>query len=352
MTSLDGFFAGAVPVATSAAATMPERAGTTPPQEEARAEEAAAADEPSGVVEIETPSGIHVYYQAGPKRLYRLRQLFQEDKDFFNWTEVPSMSTVTKCLDKPGLVHWGEKVGINLVQELVRQGKVDLDYIKKFKPNDAHHPPWYGGEGLREIGNREKLTNYHMKDAAASRGNSVHQALEGWAMSGVLADPDVYPEHERGFVVGLNKFLSESRFQPTMSEVIVASIEHKVAGRFDLLGNIPEPVELTYHLTEKNAYRKTFQPCSALVDLKTSAGVFEEYHLQVAGYRGCLIESGYLKDEAELPTGYVLRVTLDGRYELVEVQAEWLDFWFLRGLYDALNGIRDRSRAAAKKGAK
>lgn len=341
--SLDDFLGGAV-------VTRPvSGAGNEPTFDEVLApsgssEPAPETDEtPQGVVELELPSGIEVYYQAAPKRLYRVRQALltgDEPGLSYDWVEVPSISTVTKILDKPGLVHWGEKVGINLVQELLRQGDVDLDFVKRFQPNEKKHPPWFGGAHLQEIGKSKRLTNYYMRDQAATRGDSVHKALETWAMSGSPANPDVFPEEERGYVVGLNKFLTESSIIPIRSEVIVASTAHRIAGRFDLQAEMPHQAKLVYHLTEKNEKRKVFEPFKfATIDLKTSTGVFEDHHLQVAGYNGCLVDSGYPESEIS----FVLRVTFDGRYELVEVRAVWEDFWFLLGLYDGLQRIQGKT---------
>ena len=66
---------------------------------------------PRGVAETVTPSGISIYFQAGPKRLYKL-----------NGKEVPSMSDVLSILDKPGLPFWGQRVGVKAILELVDRG--------------------------------------------------------------------------------------------------------------------------------------------------------------------------------------------------------------------------------------
>lgn len=347
MSDASSFMGGVRRKAKSPAASAPTAPPSPPEREDAAAPAETGGEEPWGVTEVETPSGIHIYYQEGPKRLYRVRQLLQPDAEAHNWVEVPSMSTVTKILDKPGLVHWGEKVGISLVQELLREGAVDLEYVLRQEPAAAElrDPPWYAAEHLQEIGKQKQLTNYYRKDAASKRGNSVHDALEGWAMSGQLPDPSLYQPHEQGYVRGLRAFLEESHFVAEKSEVIVASVQHRVAGRFDLTGRIPEPCNLVYHLTEKNEKRKIFNPTSALVDLKTSKGVFEEYHLQTAGYKGCMIESGYEEPER----GFILRVTEDGRYEFVDCAAEWLDFWWLRGLYEAKEDIKRRAHQDYRK---
>ncbi len=349
MAGLDDFFAGAKPVAPSSPGVT-----TAPPRDQeapASAEPAVPADEqsgddaPFGVVEIETPSGIQVYYQAGPKRLYRLRQLLQEKEEFFEWREVRSISKLSDALDKPGLVHWGEKVGINLAQEILREGWADHEFATRFVPNEDRDPPWFGGQQLLDIGKTKKLTNHYMKEIAADRGTSVHQALEGWAMSGTLADPHLWAEHERRYVVGLNKFLTESKIEPVMSEVIVASVTHEIAGRFDLIGRLPEEVSLIKHVMPKSERRGQF-PASerVLVDLKTSKGVYPDHHFQVAAYQGALIDSGYDPTEFQ----YVLRVTRDGRYEFIKVQAEWTDVWFLLGINESLHRIEQADRAERK----
>lgn len=347
MTSLDDFLGGVkvtTPPAPPPEATAKD-SGEEPVRREASASlaEPATGSEPTGVVELELPSGIQVYYQAGPKRLYRLRQLLQPKEGFADWRQVPSMSEITKVLDKPGLVHWGEKVGINLVQELLRNRWADPEFLARFMPNEDNDPPWFGGSHLQDIGKAKKLTNYYMKEAAASRGTSVHSALEGWAMSGSLMDPDAFSEHEQGYVRGLNRFLTDSALTPRMSEVIVASVEHEVAGRTDILGDIPGEVKLVTHLARgtENPTLKPVPAGSVIIDLKTSKGVYEDHHLQVAGYKGVLVESGYEEPER----GYVLRVTKHGNYELVEITAEWEDFWFLRGLYDGLQAMEERRRA-------
>jgi len=351
---LDDFFASAIPAVggshgvpesiadpSAAPANVPEGGAPQSGEEEAK--------EAGPVTEITLPSQIGVrFYPDGHK--YEIRQLFHEKAEFTEWHPVPSMSTVCKILDKPGLVYWAEKVGVNLVQELLRENWADPEFIRKYVANEDKSPDWWGGEHLLEIGAQKGLRNWQIKEQAGGRGTSVHSALEGWAMSGSLPDPDAYPELEQGFVKGLNRFLVESRFEPVMSEVMVASVDHEVAGRFDMLGRFPADVELTYHLTAKNEYRRVFtrSELNDLIDLKTSKGVYEDHHLQVTGYMGCLVESGY--DQAG--RGFVLRVARDGRYELVRVESEWTDFWFLRGLYEGLNRIDLAARAAAKKGAK
>ena len=100
-----------------------------------------------GTVEV-TPSGIPVYYQSKPKRLYRIGPIVpdisddefaQEEAQYLysdeslltearaentSWREIPSVTTVLGVLDKPALPYWGNKIGADGVLELVRRGKL------------------------------------------------------------------------------------------------------------------------------------------------------------------------------------------------------------------------------------
>lgn len=327
MSSLEDFLQGA-------AAVAPERkppAATTPVEPE--------STEPSGVAEIILPSGIDLYFQEHPKRLYRARlhpdavdfdAPADAGDDFRQWRELVSCSNITKILDKPGLVHWGETGGIEGVQELVRRGYIDKKELVE-----------WSADAIKDIMKQKKLTAWHRRDKAGKRGTSVHKALEGWAMSGEVLDPEVFPAEEQGYVIGLNRWIHDSGFVPLKSEVMVASLIHGFAGRFDLMGKIPEPVKISTKLTRTGReHTEMVQPDTFLVDLKTSSGVYEEYHLQVAGYQGICLESGYERPNQTA----ILRVSSDGKYEFVQGVSEWLDFWFCKGLHDALAGIKERAR--------
>ena len=53
-----------------------------------------------------------------------------------------------------------------------------------------------------------------------------------------------------------------------------------------------------------------------LLDLKTSKDVYAGYKIQTAGYRQGLLECGY----GEVDHAGIVRVTRDGKYELVEAK--------------------------------
>ena len=160
---------------------------------------------------------------------------------------------------------------------------------------------------------QEKLTVNHVRDSAARRGTSVHSALESWAVTGTLADPDDFPEEEQGYVKGLNAFLADCKggLESINSELMVDSKEYGFAGRFDLqarAGGDYGPLEL------KTGPRttRTIYPGVGIFDLKTSKSVYDSHYLQLSAYRLALEESGYGRSDFEA----VILVNADGRYDV------------------------------------
>lgn len=103
------------------------------PEQESSVTEAAAKDTPAssdseppfGVAETVTPSGIEIYFQAGPKRLYRIRDINIADSQrtpLTDWIEVASMSETLDILDKPALPFWGQRIGVRAILELIERG--------------------------------------------------------------------------------------------------------------------------------------------------------------------------------------------------------------------------------------
>jgi hypothetical protein len=151
---------------------------------------------------------------------------------------------------------------------------------------------------------------------------------------GVKADD--YPDTERGYVQGLNNFLAlVTKAEDVQAEVMVGSLEHLYAGRYDLRLTLTEPVELvTKTYPKRNDKVEVIPAGKYLCDLKTSKGIQVGHRLQLEAYEKASIECGYE------PTDYraVIHVTADGRYEF-SVNDEWSfeDFAAVRGVYAVLN---------------
>ena len=303
------------------------------------------AEKPYGVQQVITPSGIEIYYQAGPKRLYRIRNAGITPK----WIEPPSVSKVLDILEKGGLPWWGMKVGVQGVITLHNEHGRDLvvgDTV----------------DGIVDLLKKYKLTVNDVRDSAGDRGQNVHDALELWAKNGVPPQPAVYALEEQGYVSALADFLVDSGAEPVRSEVMVASMKHKYAGRYDLDTQIPNGAEVVVKTFPKmKDIRMRIPGGLYLLDLKTSKDVYDTHFIQLEGYEAGRIECGY---EPTLYRG-VIHVTEDGRYELRlnlerygrsdgekkyqtrfedgKPLATFTDFKHVLGTYKALQRVKGRS---------
>lgn len=267
-----------------------------------------------------TPAGILVEYSPAPSRFYRV-----------NWVEVPSVTSVLGVLDKPALMYWGMKVGVEGVLELWERKRVatvvafDGDNREKLivcgeTPVDDRDATL---ENLVALLVEEKLTVNHVRDKAGDRGTTVHDAFEEWAKTGQIPNPDDFGETERGYVAGLVKFLEESKAEPLSTEVMVGSAVHGYAGRYDIRLRIPQDVEMVVRQMPVRQRRDVVPAGIHLSDLKTSKGVYPGTHFrQLEAYEAAGIEGGYEPTDGR----YVIHVDDQGRYEYVRSTADFEDF--------------------------
>lgn len=295
-----------------------------------------AAVEPVGVATSVTPSGIEIYYQAGPKRLYRIRDINIADSErtpLTDWTEVPSVSKINDELAAPGLTWWAMKIGVEGIMtlfDMVKDGTLDeLEYLRFMSDHDVDM-----AVGLLT---QNKITVNHVRDKAGDRGTAVHDALELWAQEGIVPIPSVYAPDEQGYVEGLRTFIEDCNPTPIVSEVMVASPTFLYAGRFDLGCNINQGTQaITKSYPKRKPVVSEIPGGAWILDLKTSKGVYESHHLQLAGYRQANEESWGVEVDH---TG-IIHVFDDGRYELVIGKATTEDWLRVRDLYDTMKRLK------------
>jgi hypothetical protein len=309
-----------------------------------------------------TPSGIPVYYQSEPKRLYRigykttlsadspalLGAAQAEDTD---WVEVPSVTTVLGVLDKPALPWWGMKVGAEGVMKLHNLGLVKSTVMpgglqpvlacptiierqgtngKLVRELDFDNWIVAGVEQLVTLLNMHKLTTNHVKRQAGDRGQAVHDAFELWAREGYMPDPQMFPPTESGYVAGLVAFLKDvPSAEPEGCEILVASSEYGYAGRYDLRLRTHAEHKVVVHRTPVGGPQyRMLPPARLLTDLKTSKGVYPSHAKQLEMYEQASLESGYEPTDAR----GILHVSAEGEYEFVR---SWATF------EDALTTLRE-----------
>lgn len=296
-----------------------------------------------------TPSGIEVYFQSQPKRLYKIRRYKEKGEypDDGDWREVPSVTTVLGVLDKSGpLVWWAQGVGIAGTLELYRR-----KYITEGMFDGKRGLGWVGSDGWRPVDasdvvkmlTAQKLTVNHVRDNAGDRGQAVHDALENWARHGHMPDPSIYPEEQEGYVRGLVAFLRDiPSAEPVGAEVLVASSQYGYAGRYDLRVRTNAEHEIVVRRTATKVRRRTLKPGLLLVDLKTSKGVYSSHARQLEAYEQASLESGYEPTDGR----GILLVSADGGYEFVRSWATFADFECVLRVWQS-----DREMAARKKAA-
>lgn len=281
-------------------------------------------------VTSQTPAGIEVLYQWEPKRLYKVRWAescitepwFSNYEGAFDWREVPSVTTVLEVLDKPALPWWGMGVGAEGTLKLVQLGLLRWATV-----NDTRVLVYQDGDIWRVAGkdeaiallNKQKLTVNHVKDEAGDRGNAVHDALEVWAKDGRLPEVSIYPEEQQLYVLGLRNFLEAVQPEPIASEVMVGSLKHGFAGRYDIRWRIPRDCEVVYHVTpKKGPHVATLKAGKLLSDLKTSKDFYETTHpRQLEAYEEASIECGYEPTDARgvLVVGGFIKNPDTGKWE-------------------------------------
>jgi hypothetical protein len=267
-----------------------------------------------------TPAGIIVEYSPAPRRFYRV-----------NGEECPSVTTVLDCLNKPLSWH-GMKIGVAGVIELVRSHDLDihntsLEEIVGDKSKEI--------KGLLTI---HKLSVNHQLKKDGDRGTSVHDAFEDFFVNDTWPHPEIYPEAERPYVEGLVKFLTDwelnSKFGvvEAQAEVMVGSLQHLYAGRYDLRCKWGGGPMVTRTYPKRANKVEELSAGRYMLDLKTSSGVYQSHALQLAAYEGASVECGYE------PTDYqaVIHVTKTGEYELVRTTATLEDFLAVRRTYEVL----------------
>lgn len=338
---------------TEAVAPSDDVAGSESVHAPGASQESAPEGEPEGMTAL-TPSGIEVYYQWAPKRLYRVRKALAYFPDkgetgaWSDWVEVPSVTTVLGCLDKAGLPWWGMKSGVEGFLELherglIREmsgafGKTALCVPGKGMTGSSMSPATV--ENVVGLLTEFKLTVNHKRDKAGDRGQSVHDAFESWANNDVWPQPDIYPETERGYVRGLIRFLEDAAIEPGGTEIMVGSIEHDYAGRYDLRAIMADSDLVTKTYPRRVDKVETIEGGSFILDLKTSSGVYPTHFMQLEAYEAASVECGYTPTQGRA----VIHVTADGKYEFVRSKATIDDFLAVKSAYDALESMKRRRK--------
>lgn len=176
-----------------------------------------------------------------------------------------------------------------------------------------------------------KLTVNHVRDKAASRGSSVHDAFETWCRTGHKPDVRDYPPQESGYVQGLLKFIEEVPVEPIEAELMVGSARHGYAGRLDLLAHTDLKEVQTGSRT-----KRVIPNGVGIIDLKTSKGCYPSHKLQLSAYAEAAEECGYGRTTYEA----VVLVRESGTFDFIVSDARFSQFLDVRRCWSALQGLK------------
>ena len=185
-----------------------------------------------------------------------------------------------------------------------------------------------------------KNSPYRDKTEAGARGTEVHGWAESYASTGQLPDPGDVDEVIRSQVACFGQFLTDFEVDIELSEVVIFNRAELYAGTCDGIVTLLNP--------------ETGRRERAIIDYKTSKGVYAETCLQLAAYR---YGDFYMTDDGArvgLPgveSAYVVWLPASGGYQVVPMQAD-------RGMYrvflhaKALAHFTEHGRKGVGKGLK
>lgn len=184
--------------------------------------------------------------QKGNRRYYTV-----EDDESVAGLELPSVTTLTNVLDKPALVGWAERIGIEGCQQFAK------DYNFETTPHGLDWEEW-----VDYMGATVKGITHRTRDAAADKGTAIHEYIDD-ILHGGMPHP-VPSEYQQAISNFVRWYTSSGITNIQFSELPVYSSTYKYGGTIDAIGQN--------------------HTGAVLLDWKTSNGLYPEVALQLAGY--------------------------------------------------------------------
>lgn len=214
-----------------------------------------------------------------------------------NGEKLPSVTTIMdKHFAKDGLKWWYEDRGIEGMYYMLKETGEIPQSLEACRP------------ALYSYG----YTADQQRDKAALTGDQVHAMAEAWhryrdipSLTGVDAD-------KRHKVQALAAFLHDTNPDIRGSEILVASLRYRYAGRCDLRLMFPEPVEVWLQPTmdADKVIRAKLPAGTYLADIKSGRAFYQEVGIQLALYEQASRECGWARTTHRM----VIHLRDDGRY--------------------------------------
>ena len=222
---------------------------------------------------------------------------------------LPSVTTATGVVDKPALVGWAERMGIEACVEFLKDSApTSSDYTDAscIKLSETY---------LDSVREATKGATRRIKEDAADIGTETHAIIESILNSELGI---VVPDHLKSTVDSFTNWYNQSGIVAIeLTESMVYSAEYKYAGTIDVVATMSDG-------------------STAIIDWKTSNGLYKETSLQLAAYGQAYAEQ-FGKTFTDLK---LLAVRLGKNYPAFEVKEVTNHKECLDG-FIACQGIRD-----------
>lgn len=225
--------------------------------------------------------------------------------------EVPSVTQILKIVDKSGpLAQWAANCAAELLAERLQPRQV-LDEL-----------------AIAELANDIRFNFRKISGRAKDVGKLAHTWIEDLLRRRIAGEPGEPPlpvnDQARRACLAAREWLAKNHFEPLAAEQMIYSRQHHFAGTLD------------FAATAKIDGR------FAVVDWKTSAAIYPEYHLQLAAYAATLWEM----NPQPMAERWIIRLGKDdGAFEAVrlpneEQEADFRAFLAAKALYERVSEIR------------
>lgn len=191
---------------------------------------------------------------------------------------VPGVTTILKVLNKPALVGWAAKM---VWSELTGKfgtivGMVEEEYEKFILE----------AKGASRRKSKEAL----------SSGTIAHDWIEQYVKGKMIAEKELVPpmpsdEKATASIGAFLKWEEQNKVEWLASELILGSIKEQFCGTVDAVAVVNGKL--------------------SVIDFKTSSGIWDEYHLQTAGYY-ILLDENLAEGEPRPTQRIIIRLPKDG----------------------------------------
>lgn len=245
---------------------------------------------------ITTPSGFEIEYWDA----VGVDGLPQQRRYRVNGEKLVSISTIAGIYDKPALTPAAVK--------LTESGVIALA--------DAGIPI----AGLDQAGLRALMVEHGFHydsvwQVARDRGDVAHDMLLHLLRDGETPNLATYPDDIRPWIAAGMRWAMHVEPEVLGAEMMVASVEHGFAGRFDLLARLRDgrTARIDYKTVTEWKYRRDGkgEPTDKLLP------PYDENLIQLAGYEIAAPESGYDPADCRM----IVRLGPDGNYDITESHA-------------------------------